>query len=78
MSPMRYTQIGLKHRPGWTQLTIQAETRIPNGFNPVVCSELSSAIKACEQDLDTSVILISSSGPVFCSGIDIFYLLEGN
>ncbi|XP_070575753.1 chromodomain Y-like protein 2 [Ptychodera flava] len=72
-SVFKYKEIVVKKAPGYTQIWLFTNTSSKNAINPQVCKELINALYNATYD-DSKVVMLSGSGSVFCSGVDLNYL----
>ncbi|XP_006825184.1 chromodomain Y-like protein 2 [Saccoglossus kowalevskii] len=74
-SVYKYKEIVVKKASGYTQIWLFTNTTVKNAINPQVCKEIINALCNATYD-DSRVVMISGSGSVFCSGIDLNYLAD--
>ncbi|XP_077983009.1 chromodomain Y-like protein 2 [Glandiceps talaboti] len=74
-SVFKYKEIVVKKAPGYTQIWLFTNTAAKNAINPQVCKELINALYNATYD-DSKVVMLSGSGSVFCSGIDLNFFLS--
>ncbi|GAB1597893.1 chromodomain Y-like protein 2 isoform X1 [Argonauta hians] len=72
----RYKEIVVKKSKGYTQICLNTHTELRNALNPQVIQEVVSALNSAKYD-DSHLVMFSSLGSVFCSGIDLHFLLTG-
>ncbi|CAI9716802.1 Y 2 isoform X1 [Octopus vulgaris] len=72
----RYKEIVVKKSKGYTQIWLNTHTELRNALNPQVIQEVVSALNSAKYD-DSHLVMFSSLGSVFCSGIDLHFLLTG-
>ncbi|KAK7115390.1 testis-specific chromodomain protein Y 2-like [Littorina saxatilis] len=73
----RYKQIVVKKCHRYTQIWLNTQTMLKNAFNPQVVQEVVAALNTAKYD-DSSLVLFSSIGSFFCSGIDLHFLTTGD
>lgn len=74
-SAFKFKEIVVRKCPGYMHLVTLSQKEAKNAFNPKVFQELTIALHNSIND-DSHVVLLSASGNVFSSGIDIQYLLN--
>ncbi|XP_064640482.1 chromodomain Y-like protein 2 [Lineus longissimus] len=72
-SAFKYRDIVVKRCAHYTQIWLFTNTKFRNALNPHVFQELISAFHNAKHD-DSRLVLLSGTGRIFCSGIDLFYL----
>lgn len=72
----RYKEIVVKKSKGYTQIWLNTHTELKNALNPQVIQEVVSALNSAKYD-DSHLVMFSSVGSIFCSGIDLHFLLTG-
>ncbi|KAL4234000.1 Chromodomain Y-like protein 2 [Mactra antiquata] len=73
----KYKYIVIKKCQKYTQIWLNTHTKMKNALNPSVMEEISSALNASKYD-DSTLVMFSGLGNVFCSGIDLHYLTVGD
>ncbi|XP_046550601.1 testis-specific chromodomain protein Y 2-like [Haliotis rubra] len=73
----RYKQIVVKKCDGYTQIWLNTHTALKNAIDPQVVHEIVSALNSAKYD-DSNLVMLSSIGNVFCSGIDLNFLTTGD
>ncbi|ELU14698.1 hypothetical protein CAPTEDRAFT_122924, partial [Capitella teleta] len=73
-SSFKYKEIIVKKAQGYTQVSLDTQTQCKNALNPKVLKELVQVLHAAKYD-DSALLLLTGSGNVFCSGVDLPYLL---
>ncbi|XP_067651770.1 enoyl-CoA delta isomerase 2-like [Haliotis asinina] len=73
----RYKQIVVKKCEGYTQIWLNTHTALKNAIDPQVVHEIVSALNSAKYD-DSNLVMLSSIGNVFCSGIDLNFLTTGD
>ncbi|XP_064598684.1 chromodomain Y-like protein 2 isoform X2 [Liolophura sinensis] len=71
----RYKDIVVKKCPGYTQIWLFSNTKQKNALNPQVIQEIVSAMNYAKYD-DSRLVMFSGLGSMFCSGVDLHYLLS--
>ncbi|XP_041376692.1 chromodomain Y-like protein 2 [Gigantopelta aegis] len=66
----RYKEIVVKKCQGYTQIWLNTRTNQKNAINPQVVQEIISALNSAKYD-DSKLVMFSSIGNVFCSGVDL-------
>ncbi|XP_062843944.1 chromodomain Y-like protein [Trichomycterus rosablanca] len=74
-SAYRFRDIVVKKQDGFTHIIFSTKTSENNSLNPDVMKEVQSAMSTASAD-DSKLVLISSVGSVFCSGLDFIYLIR--
>lgn len=72
----RYKDIVVRKCQRYTQIWLNTHTKIKNVLNPQVIQEIVQALNSAKYD-DSSLILFSGLGNVFCNGVDLLFLLSG-
>ncbi|XP_062615983.1 chromodomain Y-like protein [Saccostrea cucullata] len=72
----RYKDIVVRKCQRYTQIWLNTHTKIKNVLNPQVIQETLQALNSAKYD-DSSLILFSGLGNVFCNGVDLMFLLSG-
>ncbi|XP_076470408.1 uncharacterized protein LOC143300542 [Babylonia areolata] len=73
----RYKQIVVKKCHRYTQIWLNTQTTLKNAINPQVVQEVVAALNTAKYD-DSSLVLFSSIGNFFCSGVDLRFLTSGD
>ncbi|XP_048755250.2 chromodomain Y-like protein isoform X2 [Ostrea edulis] len=72
----RYKDIVVRKCQRYSQIWLNTHTKIKNVLNPQVIQEILQALNSAKYD-DSSLILFSGLGNVFCNGVDLMFLLSG-
>ncbi|ESO96903.1 hypothetical protein LOTGIDRAFT_115490 [Lottia gigantea] len=73
----RNKDIVVKKCQRYTQIWLNTQTRLKNVLNPQVIQEIVTALNSAKYD-DSNLVMFSSIGNVFCSGVDLNYLTTGD
>lgn len=73
----RYKEIVVKKSKACTQIWLNTHTELKNSLNPQVIQEVVSALNSAKYD-DSNLVMFTSVGNIFCSGIDLHFLLAGD
>ncbi|KAK3610381.1 hypothetical protein CHS0354_008661 [Potamilus streckersoni] len=73
----RYKEIVVKKCQKYTQIWLNTHTTMKNALNPQVIQEAMAALNSAKYD-DSSLVMFSGLGNVFCSGIDLHFLISGD
>ncbi|XP_074645404.1 uncharacterized protein LOC141901814 isoform X2 [Tubulanus polymorphus] len=74
-SAFKYKEIVVKKFDSYTQIWLFTNTKLGNSLNPQVFQELISAFNNAKYD-ESSLVMLSGTGSLFCSGIDLAYLIN--
>ncbi|KAK3085554.1 hypothetical protein FSP39_005260, partial [Pinctada imbricata] len=72
----RYKEIVVRKCQRYTQIWLNTQTKLKNALNPQVIQEFVSALNSAKYD-DSTLVMYSGLGNVFCSGIDLNFLISG-
>ncbi|XP_050397631.1 testis-specific chromodomain protein Y 2 [Patella vulgata] len=73
----RNKEIVVKKCQGYTQIWLNTHTHLKNALNPQVIQEIVTALNSAKYD-DSNLVMLSSIGNVFCSGVDLNFLTRGD
>ncbi|KAH3775126.1 hypothetical protein DPMN_176523 [Dreissena polymorpha] len=73
----KFKEILIKKCQKYSQIWLHTHTKMRNALNPLVMQEIMAALSAAKYD-DSTVVMLSGLGNVFCSGIDLHYLTTGD
>ncbi|KAL5021215.1 hypothetical protein ScPMuIL_000370 [Solemya velum] len=73
----RYKCIVVKKCEKYTQIWLNSQTKMKNALNPLVIQEVISALNSAKYD-DSNLVMFSGLGNVFCSGLDLDFLIKGD
>ncbi|WAR12946.1 CDYL2-like protein [Mya arenaria] len=73
----KYKEILIKKCAKYSQIWLHTHTKMKNALSPLVMQEITSALSAAKYD-DSTVVMLSGLGNVFCSGVDLHYLTTGD
>ncbi|XP_013404823.1 chromodomain Y-like protein 2 isoform X2 [Lingula anatina] len=73
----KYKEIVVKKCSGYTQIWLFTNTPARNALNPQVFEELKQALYNAKFD-DSGLVMLSGSGNIFSSGVDLPYLLTND
>lgn len=71
----KYKEIVVKKCNKYTQIWLNTHTKMKNSLNPQVIQEVVSALNSAKYD-DSNLVMFSGIGNVFCSGIDLTFLIS--
>ncbi|CAH1778830.1 unnamed protein product [Owenia fusiformis] len=74
-SSFKYKDIVVKKCSNYTQIWLFTQTQTKNALNPKVLQEIRTALHNARFD-DSKLVLLSGSGSVFCSGVDLPYITQ--
>lgn len=73
-SAYRYRHLVVRKQDGFTHIILSTRNSQNNALNPEVMRELQGVMATAAGD-DSKLVLLSSVGPVFCSGLDFLWFI---
>lgn len=73
-SAYRYRHLVVRKQDGYTHIILSTRSSHSNALNPEVMKELQGVMATAAGD-DSKLLLLSSVGPVFCSGLDFLWFI---
>lgn len=73
-SAYRYRHLVVRKQDGFTHVILSTRNSPSNALNPEVMRELQGVMATAASD-DSKLLLLSSVGPVFCSGLDFLWFI---